>query len=337
MTEASPVRAALIGAGGFGRERLRAARDLPSLVISAVYPAGSAPPGDYAAYRDLAGVLAHPGLDAVILSVPNHYHVDLGLAAMRAGKHLLVEKPLANTVGEAAVLVREAAARGLVLAVGHNSRREPHAREMRRLLDQGVLGRIVMAEGHFSRDAGLRLRPDEWRWSNATCPGGPLTLLAVHEIDTLAYLLGPIRRVFGWQRRLAAPAEIPDTTITLLEFETGALAAVASDYVSPPARALRLFGTAGNARWDEPGGLVVDRPDGAPRAIPLSPADSLRDELDDFAASIRDGRPPEVDGAAGLLNVAVVEAALEANRRGAPVEVREILARAGIGAVAGAP
>jgi len=248
-----------------------------------------------------------------------------------------VEKPLANTVGEAAVLVREAAARRLVLAVGHNSRRDAHVRAMRRLLDQGVLGRIVMAEGHFSRDAGMRLRPGEWRWRESTCPGGPLTLLAIHEIDTLQYLLGRVRRVFGWQRRLAVVAEIPDTTVTLLEFETGALATVGSDYVSPQAPAVRLFGTAGNARWDEAGDLVVDRPDGPSQAVRLTPVDSLREELDDFATSIRDGRPPEVDGMTGLINVAVVEAAIEANRRGVALDVREILERAGLSEIADAP
>jgi len=330
----NPVRVALFGAGGFGRERIRAASKLQSLVISAVYPAFDAPPGDYVRYEDLAGALSHPGLDAVILSVPNPHHVDLGVAALRAGKHLFVEKPLANTVAEAAVLVREASTRGLVLAVGHNSRRDAHVREMRRLLDQGILGHVVMAEGHFSRDAGLRLRPGEWRWHDTTCPGGPLTLLAIHEIDTLQYLLGRVRRVFGWQRRFAASAEIPDTTVTVLEFEAGALATVGSDYVSPHARALRLFGTGGNARWDDPGGLVVDQPDRPPRAIRLSPVDSLREELDDFATSIRDGRSPEVDGVTGLINVAVVEAAMEANRHGAAVEVREVLERAGAGALA---
>jgi len=331
MRDLRPLRAGLIGPDGFGRDRLHAARGLETLEIVAVYPAPIAPLAGYAVYDDLTGLLTHPGIEAVIISAPNPLHLELALAALGAGKHVLIEKPLANTVRDAAVLVRDAAARRLVLAVGHNSRRDAHVRVMRRLIDEGALGRVVLAEGHFSRDAGLSLRPDQWRWSASAAPGGPLTLLGVHEVDTLQYLMGPVRRVFGWQRKLAVAAEIPDTTLTMLEFDSGALGVVGSSYVSPLARAVRLFGTSANARWDQSRGLVVDTPNGESRPIRLDPVNTLRDELDDFARNLREGRGPEVDGITGLLNVAVTEAALEADRRGAVVTVQEILTRAGAG------
>jgi len=337
MGDLRPLRAGLIGPDGFGRDRLRAASGPGTLEIVAVYPAPVVPLAGYAVYDDLNGFLSHPGLEAVIISAPNSLHLELGVAAFGAGKHVLIEKPLANTVRDAAELVRNAAARRRVLAVGHNSRRDAHVRAMRRLLDDGVLGRVVLAEGHFSRDAGFSLRPDQWRWSASAAPGGPLTLLAVHEIDTLQYLLGPVRRVFGWQRRLVIAAEIPDTTVTMLEFGTGALGVVGTSYVSPLARAVRLFGSSANARWDQQSGLVVDDPKGDSRPVRLDPVDTLRDELDDFAGSVREGRDPEVDGVTGLINVAVTEAAIEADRRGAAVTVDEILARAGAGDLVRAP
>ncbi len=320
-----PVVCGLIGPGGFGQHRLKAAAGNPMLTIEAIFPTEPDFYAGYACYDHLSDFLTHPGLEAVIVSAPNPQHVQLALAAFEAGKHVFIEKPLANSVREGAAILRAARARHLTLAVGHNSRRAAHARAMRRFLDDRTLGRIVLAEGHFSHNGGLTLQPESWRWSPETCPGGPLNLLAIHEIDTLQYLLGPVARVNGWQRKLATPAAIPDTTLTFLELESGTLAYVGANYVSPWARALRLFGTGGSARWDEGGGLLLDTPEIGSRSVPLTSVDTLREELEDFAVAIRANRLPEVDGLTGLLNVAVMEAALESNRRGEAVAVREIL------------
>jgi predicted dehydrogenase len=330
MTVAVPVAIGLIGPGAFGRQRLKAAQDSAWLRVVAVYPAVAPEHDGCVQHTSLSGFLAHPGLEAVIVSAPNPDHLSLGLAAIKAGKHVLIEKPLTNGMRDGALLVREAAARGLALAVGHNSRRAAHVRALRGLVGDGRLGRVVMAEAHFSHDAGLRLTPDHWRWHEAACPGGPFNLLGVHEVDTLQYVLGPVHRVASVQRRLVISAEISDTTMTILEFHSGALAYVGANYVSPSARALRLFGTGGNARWEQGGELTLDATGGGSHVIRLSPVDTLREEMEDFAASIREHRPPEVDGVAGLLNVAVLEAAVESNRRGAPVEVQEIVDRAGV-------
>lgn len=326
--EVALVKLGLIGAGGFGRQHLAATEGNPAVVMEAILSRTMADRPACTVYNDLDQFLAHPGLLGIVIAAPNPQHFDLSMAAFKAGKHVLVEKPLTDTVRESAALVREAARRDLVLAVGHNSRRAAHLRAMRRLLDEGKLGRVVLAEAHFSHDGGLRLDPGQWRWSSDTCPGGPLNLLGVHEIDTLQYLLGPVIRVSGWQRKLATPADIPDVTMTLLEFESGALAYVGNSYVSPWARAVRLFGTEANVRWDEGGELILDTPNDNSHAIPLEPVDTLREQLTDFAASICENRAPKVDGLTGLFNVAVMEAAIESNRRGEAVTVREMFERA---------
>lgn len=330
----SAVRLGLIGPRGFGQLRMQAAARLEQAAIVAAWPAGAPLPQGVAACSSLDALLAFPGLDAVIVAAPNPHHAGLALAALAAGKHVLVEKPLANTLAECAALVRAAAERGLLLAVGHNSRRTAYARALRRLLDDGALGRVVAAEAHFSHRGGLALAAGAWRADAASCPGGPLNLLGIHEIDTLYYLLGPVARVTALQRRLVTSGEIPDVTLTLLEFASGALGTVAAHYVTPWARALRLFGTAANARWDEGGALLLDTPEQSAQPIALSTGDdplldTLREELAEFAHAIRGGPPPEVDGRTGLRNVAVMEAAIESNRRGAVVEVAEMFARAG--------
>jgi predicted dehydrogenase len=331
----SAVPLGLIGPRGFGQLRLRAAAGQAGVAVVAAWPPGAPLPEGVAACDSLAALLTFPGLDGVIVAAPNPQHVELARAALAAGKHVLVEKPLANTVAECAALVRAAAQRGRVLVVGHNSRRAAHVRALRRLVDAGALGRVVAAEAHFSHGAGLALEAGAWRASETDCPGGPLNLLGIHEIDTLQYLLGPVARVTALQRRLVAPAATPDVTVTLLEFASGALGTVGAHYVTPWARALRLFGTAANARWDEGGALLFDTPEQSGQPVTLPEAgnpllDTLREELIEFARTIRGGPPPEVDGRVGLLNVAVMEAALESNRRGAAVEVAEMLAPAGV-------
>jgi predicted dehydrogenase len=323
----SPVTLGLIGATGFGRQHLAAAECNPDVTVSAILSRTMDKYPGTTIYRRLDRFLAHPSLQGIMIVAPNPQHFELVMAAFRADRHVLVEKPLTNTVREGAILVREAAIRGLSLAVGHNSRRAPHVRAMRRLLDEGTLGRTILAEGHFSHDGGLRLEPGNWRSSLETCPGGPLNLLGIHEIDTLQYLLGPVTRVSGWLRRLATSADIPDAAATLLEFESGAMGYVGSSYASPWARAVRLFGSQGNVRWEDGGELRLDTPEGQCCAIPIEPVDTLGEQLSDFAASIRHVRPPEVDGLTGLRNVAVLEAAIESNRRGQPVAVREMYER----------
>lgn len=327
-TFTSPVNLGLIGAGGFGKEHLKAAEGSPAMAIKAILSQTLTEQPGCVVYQRLEHFLAHPGLEGVVIVAPNPKHFELIMATFQAGRHVLVEKPLTDSVKEGAILVREAAARGLALAVGHNSRRAAHVRAMRHLLAEGRLGHIILAEGHFSHDGGLSLEPGSWRWNPETCPGGPLNLLGIHEVDTLQYLLGPVVRVAGWQRRLVTPAGIPDAAVTLLEFESGALAYVGSSYASPWARAVRLFGTGGNARWDDGGELCLDTPGAPCRALPLEPVDTLCEQLTDFAASIRQQRRPEVDGLTALRNVAVLEAAIESNRRGEPVTIREMFERA---------
>jgi predicted dehydrogenase len=134
------------------------------------------------------------------------------------------------------------AAAGVSLMVGHCFRRLGAARRAKGLLDEGVLGTIVLAEASFSLPGTLT--PDQWRFYRQTCPGGPLMQLGIHHADTLQYLLGPVRRVRGAFAHLVTQAEIDDVGVALLEFEGGARGALTSSYVSPKTFSLRLFGTA---------------------------------------------------------------------------------------------
>ena len=133
--------------------------------------------------------------EGVILATPNDVHAEHAIACAEAGRHVFVEKPIADTV-EAGERMREACVRaGVLLMVGHAFRRLGAARQAKALIDLGRLGTVVLAEASFSLPG--RLPPSAWRAQRARNPGGPLMQLGIHHADTLAWLLGPVARTTG--------------------------------------------------------------------------------------------------------------------------------------------
>jgi predicted dehydrogenase len=327
-----PVRLALLGPGGFGHERARAISASPTTTLVACY---SPIPGESeacahtfggAAVATAAAIWEDATVDGVVICTPNQLHLPQILEAAAHGKHVFVEKPIAPTVAAAQEIIAACARAGLVLMVGHNSRRFARIRKMKAMLDEGVLGQVIAAEAQYSHPGGLSVQPGDWRWSSDNCPGGPLTQLGVHQIDSLHYLLGPVVRVSAWQRRLAVAAAIDDVTVTLLEFAGGPLAYVGAHYAVADLRYMYLLGTAGNARWDEATGLRLESQAGREKIpVPDDEAATLREEIEEFAACIRTGAAPEVGGAEALQATAVVEAAVLSNQRQRPVDIAELL------------
>ena len=327
----TPVRLALLGPGGFGQERARAMHASPLVELVACYSPVEAE--SLACQRQYGAravsseteIWDDESLDGVVLSTPNHIHLEQTRLAAAAGKHVFVEKPLAPSVEQARQMIDYCAQARVALMVGHNSRRRDRIRQMKRFLEDGRLGRPLAAEANNSHAGGLQIRPGDWRWSPANCPGGPLTQLAIHHIDTLHYLLGPVARVLAWQRRLAVRADIDDMTLTLLEFENGALGYIGAHYAIPDLRFVHLLGTRANLRWDRATGLLLELESEAGREhIQTRENDTVLEEIEEFARCIAGGATPEVDGECALAAVAVIEAAVLSNRRGRPVEIAEV-------------
>jgi predicted dehydrogenase len=268
--------------------------------------------------ESLDAAIEHPRVDAVVLATPNDVHAEQALAAAERGRHVFVEKPIADTV-EGGELMRDACARaGVVLMVGHGFRRFGAARRAKELLDAGAIGRPVLAEANLSLPG--RLGAHAWRSYRARNPGGAIMQLGIHHVDTLAHWLGPIRSAGGRFARVATPAEIDDVGVVVSEHESGALSVVASSYVSPHLLAVRVQGTAGvleyradmAAAWpaadrvDSVSTLTVN---GEPESF--APRDPLADEMAELARCIETGEPPETDADGGL---AALRAVLDAVR-----------------------
>ena len=224
-------------------------------------------------------------------------------------------------------------AKNIVLSVGHNSRRRPEIRYMKKFLEDDVIGNPVMIEGNISLTRGLRLKEGEWRWDPEQFSSGPLIQLGVHHADTFQYLLGPIKEVSGYQNHLYTSANIIDNAVTVLEFESGCLGYIGSSYITPSSYKIVLSGTKGRIFYDDLLGLFIFDNKGNNKKIEIETkakrvGDSILEELDEFADCIIYGRKPEVSIEEGLRALAVIEAAVQANKNGSTVCIRDVITKA---------
>jgi UDP-N-acetyl-2-amino-2-deoxyglucuronate dehydrogenase len=265
----------------------------------------------------LEDAIGHPRVEGVVLATPNDAHEDQALACAGRGRHVFVEKPIADSV-EAAERMRQAcAAAGVTLMVGHAFRRLGAARRVRELLDDGALGRVVLAEANMSLAGSFK--PGAWRGERERNPGGPIMQLGIHCVDTLVYWLGPIRRASGRFAHLHSHADIDDVGVVTLEFESGALGSLTGSYVSPKTLSLRLLGTEAVldyrtdfSVWPDAralDGVTTLTLDGDP--VEFEERDMLAEELAEFGRCIRGEAGPETGADEGIAALVTVVQALE--------------------------
>ncbi len=240
-----------------------------------------------------------------------------------------MDKPIANTIADALAIIRACEKARVTLMVGHSYRYFGSSRALKSLLDSRRLGTLAMAEANNSHSGGARLTQSEWRWHRDQAPGGPLMQLSVHNFDTLHYLLGPTRRVTALAAGHLLPSQIEDVFLTLLEFESGLLAYVGTNYLSPHVKYLRIYGTQGYAHSEEDEVTCVTTPqdpwDTVTEQIPAPDIKPHAAEISEFARAVRTSTPPETGGKEALLALAVVRAAIMSAEQNRPVEVEEAL------------
>ena len=297
-----------------------------------------------ATYEEL---LADPEVEGVIVTTPNDTHRDVITQALEAGKAVYTEKPIAQTL-EDALAIRDAVERtGGLFAVGHSARRLSGNRMMKKLIDDGSVGGVSMVEANFSNERGLELTPETWRWYLDKTPGGPLIQLGVHHADNLQYLLGPVAAVSAHTRKLFTPSEVPDATMTILEFESGALGYLGCGWASPGIYQIRVQGTKLNlmydldfTHWDDSHeadrySTLVSQAYGQQDRSPveLPETDMFLEQLDEFALAIRGEDEIEVGADDGIRALAIVHCAIASNaQNGKAIEVGPYLESLGVAA-----
>jgi len=273
-------------------------------------------------------ILGDRAVEAVINTTPNDAHLETTRAAAAAGKHVFLDKPIANTVSDARAITETCRKAGVVLALGYQRRRESHFRWIRQRIDQGAFGKLVNAEANISRDRLGKIDLGSWRYTAAGMPGGVMLQIGIHYTDVLEYLLGPIKAVEGRLARLVLPGDNPDVASLVLEHASGALSTLNASYASASEYYLmNIYGKEATAYYDLHNGLrFLERGSGRSNPVSCAKNDGFVEELEEFAAAARGNGKPEMDGERATASLAVIRAGIVSAREGRRVEVAEILA-----------
>src|SRR5215470_8786439 len=312
--DAGKLRVAVVGIGWWSDVLADAALRSDAVEIAACYTRSDDKRRAFAAkYGCRAAtsydeILADPDIVAVINTTPNSAHLATTRIAAEAGKHVFLDKPIANTVAEGREIARVCEAAGVVLALGYQRRRESHFRWIKAEIDAGRFGKIDLAS---------------WRYQAACMPGGVMLQIGIHYVDVLEMLIGPVRRVRAASAQLVLPGDNPDVANLIMEHECGAISNLTASYASASEYyMMNVYGKEASAYYDLFGGLrYLRRGEAAPRAVAMSQNDTIREELDEFAACIRNGGKPETDGWWAARNLAVVTAGIQSAREGCAIDV----------------
>jgi predicted dehydrogenase len=330
----SPLRVACIGMGWWSDVLADAIVRSGKLEIAACFTRSSDKRAKFAAkYRcipaeSFEAVLADRSIEAIINTTPNDVHLETTRLAARAGKHVFLDKPIANTIADARAITAVCREAGVVLALGYQRRREAQFRWIRQKIEAGAFGRIVNAEANISRDRLGQIDLTSWRYTAAGMPGGVMLQIGIHYIDVLEYLVGPIKAVAGSLAQLVLPGDNPDVSSLILEHESGALSTLNASYASAGEHyVMNIYGKEANAYYDLQQGLRVLKR-GSARAEPVTVAkiDTFVDELEEFARAVGGEGRPEVGGEIGTRSLGIIRAGIRSAREGRRVQVADVLA-----------
>ena len=329
----------IIGAGIIAAVHADAIALLPGARLSAVTDVAA---GAAQAFADARGCAAEPSVDdllarrdvdVVCVCVPSGLHAEAGIRAAKAGKHLVVEKPIDVTLEAADRLIAAARQAGVALTVMSQHRFDPGVLLLKRLIDDGALGTLLIGEASpkWYRTQGY-YDSAPWRGTWAM-DGGALLNQGVHYVDLLRWCMGPAAEVTAVCTTQAHSIEVEDTALAIVRFASGAvgtLSATTAAYPGFPQR-LEITGTEGTVTVED--GRIVrsalrGTADGVPSPGPAQPAAADPAGLDaavhaaqlaDLLAAVDEGREPAVGGESGRAALEIVRAVYESSRTGRPV------------------
>jgi predicted dehydrogenase len=279
-------------------------------------------------------ILADPKVDAVVLATPHTQHAAQVAAAAKAGKHVFTEKPLALTHASARAAVRACAKARVTLAVGYNWRFQPALQEMRRMLEDGRLGKLLHMEGNFCGPSVYRFRPGHWRQERQEGPAGGMTGRGVHTLDAYLYLAGRVASVHAQSSRRALSHGLDDTTSMLINFKSGASAYLGTVIATAETWRMQVFGSKGwvevgdvehlttwqmRACFVDPQNLLTHH---KPEVLTFPQVSTERAELEHFARAAAEKRPLAIPDGDEEHGVAVLEAILRSARQRRTVRLR---------------
>jgi len=326
---AKELRIGVIGVGRMGERHIVAYRQLPSVKVEAIADTDQQRLKEVARkygidqfYSDYCQLLEVPEIDAVSVCTPDDYHKEPAVASAEAGKHILLEKPVATSLGDADAIIKAASKNNVILMIGYTARFIKAFQYAKTLIDNGILGDIFFIRALWYNAADIE------GLSRIATRDSIITFLATHPIDLLQWYLGKVERVFceagnfAWEN----PAHLADTVSISLRFKSGAIGHISCSWAAKGAAykvkfQSEIFGRDGVAEINTVNETL--RVSSAKRGVELplhyDPSDALRSELAHFIECVRSNKKPLVSGEDGKRALEVALAAVESARSNKPI------------------
>ena len=287
-----------------------------------------------AGYTDYDNFLQHPGLQIVNICTPNGTHADLGIRAAKAGKHVLVEKPIEITLEKADALIAACDQANVKLGVIFQSRFLPAIQRIKRAVDEGRLGKLMVGDALVKWYRAPEYYADSWHGTLAQDGGGALINQAIHTVDLLRWIMGPVESAFAMKSALRYPhIEAEDTLVGTVKFQNGALGIIQATTSVKPGfkRRLEISGERGSvildgdaiSVWaidgeDADTGEAEQLTDGSANPAAIS-NEGHRRQIEDMMHAVIENRAPMIDGREGRKSLELVAALYAAANQGKPV------------------
>jgi len=344
MNAQSSLQVAMVGCGGVARRYRKTYASLPNVKVTVTVDIDEVEASHAA--RDVGG--ARPstrfedalaaGIDAVVLTTPNDLHAQQAIAALDAGKHVLLQKPMAPTMAECDAILAARQRSGKTLGIYMNLLDHPLFHDFHRMVREGYLGKIALYSARLAHRGGLQWAGADknWRASSNRTGGGSFIQLGVHYQHVMRLLLGTtVTRVQAFSRNVACPQlEGDDLTLAQYELASGALGEIQTAWCVQEEH-VSVLGTKGSIHYRDnrrveyvgeggpfQGEALTLRGDGKPEVV----EECLAPEWDDarnahnqhrrFFEALLAGRPPDVTGEEGREDVRLVEACYRAAKEG---------------------
>ena len=349
MNSIKPVRLAVAGVGLIGRKHMERIHTLSACTLVGVCdvdPSRKSVADEFGVpfYRDVGELLQRERPEGMIVATPNADHGTIAEACAQHAVHLLIEKPIADTIEHAERILNVTDAAGIRVLVGHHRRHNPLINKARSLIQGGAIGKLVAVSVLWAL-----MKPNDYYQVQWRCkrPGGGLTLInLIHEIDTLRFICGEIRRVYAQASSAARGLEVEDSVSVALTFASGALGTMlASDTTPSPwsyemttrenlyyfhvdENCCHFLGTKGSLAFPRLELWRYANEDQSGWQHPLEQSghqvdhsDPIRSQMEHFCRVVRGEEVSIVDGRDATRSLAVALAILESAERQAPISL----------------
>ncbi len=267
---------------------------------------------------DYRAILDDAAIDGVVVCSPAPVHVEQTLAAIGAGKHVLVIKPLAVRRADAEAIYQAAESKGVFVGLGYERCFLPAADELRRRVKAGALGEIVHAEGNYCVGRYHNMTRENWKTDAAVVPPGAF---ADHMLYMMIELIGPVEALTASGSHMATDLDVCDTSSVTMRFAGGVSGHLSAIGVTSAFARLHFFGTKGWAEIRGASRFEFAPLEGEREVIDFPPFDTLKCQLESFATAALGGVEFRVSAECAIDGVAAVEAMARSAENGAPVRL----------------